>query len=141
MRSDRAIRASTDALPPIGGDRERVPLRVILVDDDDRFRAMARRTLESDGVDVVAEVGNGAGALAAVLKWRPDLVLLDIGLPDIDGLEVARRLQAEAAGSAVILISTRDGEYGCRVAAGLAAGYLPKDELSLAGIGRLIDLG
>lgn len=115
-----------------------MPLRVVLVDDDERFRAMARRTLESDGVDVVAEVETGGGTLDAVLRWRPDLVLIDIGLPDIDGLEVARQIGAEAAGAAVILISTRDAEYGGRVAAGLAAGYLPKDELSLAAIVELI---
>ena len=113
-------------------------LRVLLVDDDERFRAMARRTLESDGVDVVAEVANGVETLAAVLQWRPDIVLLDIGLPDIDGLDVARQLRTEAAEPVVILISTRDVQYGSRVAAGLASGYLPKDELSLAAIVGLV---
>jgi DNA-binding NarL/FixJ family response regulator len=115
-----------------------MPLRVLLVDDDDRFRALARRTLESEGVDVVAEVDNGGGTMAAVLKWAPDLVLLDIGLPDINGLDVARQLRADASGPVVVLISTRDAEYGSRVAAGVAAGYLPKDELSLAAIGELM---
>lgn len=109
-------------------------VRVLLVDDDGRFRAVARRTLVADGVDVVAEVDDGAEALAAIAVWRPDVVLLDIGLPGIDGLEVARRLRAEGGGPVVILISTRDAAYGCRVAAGLTAGYLPKDELSLAAI-------
>lgn len=109
-------------------------LRVVLVDDDDRFRAVARRTLIADGVDVVAEVDDGADALAAVARWAPDVVLLDIGLPGIDGLEVARRLRAEGGGPVVILISTRDVAYGVRVAAGLAAGYLPKAELSLQAI-------
>jgi CheY-like chemotaxis protein len=109
-------------------------LRVVLVDDDDRFRAVARRTLVADGVDVVAEVNDGAAALAAVARWEPDVVLLDIGLPGIDGLEVARRLRAEGGGPEVILISTRDVAYGNHVAAGLAAGYLPKAELSLRAI-------
>jgi CheY-like chemotaxis protein len=109
-------------------------LRVVLVDDDERFRAVARRTLVADGVDVVAEVDDGADALAVVALWGPDVVLLDIGLPGIDGLEVARRLRAEGAGAAVILISTRDVAYGDRVAAGLAAGYLPKAQLSLQAI-------
>ena len=62
------------------------------------------------------------------------MILLDIGLPDIDGLEVARRLRAEQAGPVVILISTREADYGRRVAAGLAAGFLPKHELSLPAI-------
>jgi two-component system response regulator EvgA len=61
-------------------------------------------------------------------------VLLDIGLPDIDGLEVARRLGVREGGPVVILISSRDVAYGRRETAGLAAGYLPKDELSLAAI-------
>jgi DNA-binding NarL/FixJ family response regulator len=112
-------------------------LRVVLVDDDGRFRAVARRTLVADGVDVVAEVDDGAAALAAIALWGPDVVLLDIGLPGTDGLEVARRLRAEVDGPVVILISTRDKAYGARVAAGLAAGYLPKAELSLQAIVEL----
>jgi DNA-binding NarL/FixJ family response regulator len=111
-----------------------MPLRVVLVDDDGRFRAMACRALVAEGVDVVAEVEEGEEAQDAVARWRPDVVLVDIGLPGIDGMEVARRLGAEAGGPTVILISTRDVAYGRRVAAGLAAGYLPKDGLSLAAI-------
>jgi DNA-binding NarL/FixJ family response regulator len=109
-------------------------LRVVLVDDDKRFRAMACRALIADGVDVVAQAGNGEDAFDAVAQWRPDVVLLDIRLPGIDGLEVARRLGAEEDKPVVILISTLDVAYGSRVAAGLAAGFLPKDELSLAAI-------
>lgn len=109
-------------------------LRVVLVDDDERFRAMACRALLADGVEVVAEVENGEDAFDAVAQWRPDVVLLDIRLPGIDGLQVARQLHAEDGGPAVILISTLDVAYGRRVAAGLAAGFLPKDELSLAAI-------
>ena len=107
-------------------------MRVVLVDDDERFRAMARRALVADGVEVVAEAGNGEDAFAAIDECRPDVVLLDIRLPGIDGLEVARQLRAEDGGPVVILISTLDVAYGRRVAAGLAAGFLPKDELSLA---------
>ena len=114
-------------------------LRVVLVDDDERFRAMACRALMADGVEVVAEVENGEDAFDAVAQWRPDVVLLDIRLPGIDGLEVARQLHAEDGGPAVILISTLDVAYGRRVAAGLAAGFLPKDELSLAAILDIAD--
>lgn len=109
-------------------------LRVVLVDDDERFRAMACRALVADGIDVVAEVGNGEDAFDAVARARPDVVLVDMRLPGIDGLEVARQLRAEGGGPAVILISTLDAAYGRRVAAGLAAGFLPKNELSLAAI-------
>ncbi|MCA1693476.1 MAG: response regulator transcription factor [Actinobacteria bacterium] len=119
-------------------DDDSVALRVVLVDDDRRFRAVARRTLVADGVDVVAEVEDGADAVAAIALWRPDVVLLDIELSGVSGLDVARRLRAEGGGPAVLLISTRDATYGNRLAAGLAAGYLPKAELSLQAILELI---
>ncbi|MGH9229120.1 MAG: response regulator [Acidimicrobiales bacterium] len=113
-------------------------LRVVVVDDDDRFRAIARRTLAADGVDVVGEATNGEEAMGAFARWRPDVVLVDIRLPGIDGLEVARRVRADANGPAVILVSTCDVGYGHRVARGLAAGFLPKDALSLAAIVEII---
>ncbi len=109
-------------------------LRVVLVDDDGRFRAMACRALTADGVEVLAEIENGEDVFDAVAHWQPDVVLLDIRLPGIDGLEVARQLRLEEGGPVVILISTLDAAYGRRVAAGLAAGFLPKDEISLAAI-------
>lgn len=109
-------------------------LRVVLVDDDERFRAMACRALTADGVEVLAEIENGEEVFDAVVHWRPDVVLLDIRLPGIDGLDVARQLRLEEGGPVVILISTLDAAYGRRVAAGLAAGFLPKDEISLAAI-------
>jgi DNA-binding NarL/FixJ family response regulator len=109
-------------------------LRVVLIDDDERFRALARRALAAEGVEVVGEAGNGEDAVGTVARWRPDVVLVDIRLPGIDGVEVARRLRAEDDESAVILISTCDASYGRRVASGLAAGFLPKEELSLVAI-------
>jgi DNA-binding NarL/FixJ family response regulator len=115
-------------------------LRVVLVDDDERFRAVACRALIADGVEVLAEIENGEEVVDAVALWRPDVVLVDIRLPGIDGLEVARRLGGEEGGPVVILISTLDAAYGCRVAAGLAAGFLPKDEISLVAIREIAGL-
>lgn len=109
-------------------------LRVVLIDDDERFRATARRSLSADGIDIVAEVADGEHAVDAVARWQPDVVLLDIALPGIDGFEVARRLQAGGSSAVVVLVSSRDAAYGRRVASGLAAGFVPKDELSLAAI-------
>ena len=111
-----------------------MPLRVVLIDDDARFRSMARIALGIDGVEVVAEVEDGNEAVAAVARWCPDVVLLDVGLAGIDGLEVARRLRAAAPRPVVILISSRDADYGRCLANGLAEGYLPKDALSLEAI-------
>lgn len=112
-----------------------MPLRVVLVDDDRRFRTMARRALESEGVDVVGEGDGGAGALEVVASSHPDVVLLDVRMPDVDGLEVARQLRATIGpATKVILVSTIDVADGRRLAAGLAVGYLRKDEISLAAI-------
>ena len=109
-------------------------LRVVLIDDDERFRAQARRSLHAEGVDVVAEVASGADAVEVVARWKPDVALVDILMPEVDGLEVARQLQETDGGPAVILISTRDKAYGDRLASTVGARYLPKDQLSLAAI-------
>lgn len=115
-------------------------LRVLLVDDDAKFRQVARRVLIADGLDVLADAVDGAGALRSIPTANADVVLLDIGLPDMSGVEVARRLHETPGGPVVVLISTRDVEYGRRVAADVATAYLPKDELSGAAIRALVGL-
>src|SRR6476620_8546241 len=86
---------------------------VLIVDDHSDFRASARDLLESEGFMVVGEASDGAGALEAAATLRPDVVLLDIQLPDIDGLTVAERLASIAGAPAVVLISSRDAAaYG-----------------------------
>lgn len=115
-----------------------MPLRILLVDDDQRFRAAARRALVADGAEVVAELEDGAGVVAAIAAWRPEVVLLDIGLPGISGVLVARHLREVEDDVVVILISTRDVAHGRRVAEGVASGYLRKDQLSLAAILQLL---
>jgi DNA-binding NarL/FixJ family response regulator len=113
---------------------------VLIVDDNARFRVRARRWLEADGYAVVAEAADGASALDAVRRHRPDLVLLDIGLPDISGLSVAERLTREPEPPAVVLTSTRDvADFGDRVARCGARGFVPKAELSGAALSALLD--
>ncbi len=105
----------------------------VIVDDHSGFRAMARTLLERDGFDVVAEAADGVSALAVVARERPDVVLLDIQLPDIDGFEVNRRLRERAGdvAPAVVFVSTREAEeYGDRLAASGARAFIPKVELS-----------
>jgi DNA-binding NarL/FixJ family response regulator len=107
---------------------------VLIVDDHPGYRAAARAVLEADGFEVVGETATGLEAVAEAARLRPQIVLLDIGLPDIDGIEVAQRITAAAAdGSApaVVLISSRDGA-GCEtVFANCGArGFIPKAELS-----------
>jgi DNA-binding NarL/FixJ family response regulator len=115
---------------------------ILLVDDHSGFRAQARRLLEADGYSVVGEAADGAAAMAAVRSLRPDLVLLDIGLPDADGFDVARSISRIETPPRVILISSRDaGAYGPRIGASGARGFVTKEQLSGAAIEALIGEG
>ncbi len=108
-----------------------MPLTVLIVDDHPSFRASARLLLESEGWSVVGEAADGARAIAAAKELEPDLVLLDIQLPDFDGFEVSSRLASNGPGPAVILVSSRDREdYGSLASRSGARGFIPKAELS-----------
>ena len=77
-----------------------MPVAILIVDDNARFRVRARQWLEADGYAVVAEADDGASALAAVSRHRPEVVLLDIGLPDMSGLDLAEQLTRKDRGFA-----------------------------------------
>ncbi len=121
-------------------------ITILIVDDHGGFRAQVRALLEADGFDVVGEAADGAGAIEAVRALRPSLVLLDIGLPDREGFDVARELvDTPAPGDVpgrpplVVLTSSRDAAaYGPRIARSGAIGFIPKDELSGAAIQALL---
>jgi DNA-binding NarL/FixJ family response regulator len=104
---------------------------VLIVDDHAAFRASARALLQAEGFDVIGEAANGAAAVEAVAALRPEIVLLDIQLPDLDGLAVAEQLAAAPDPPAVVLISSRDAAaYGPRLQATPARGFIPKSGLS-----------
>jgi DNA-binding NarL/FixJ family response regulator len=108
---------------------------VLIVDDHAGFRRAARAILEAEGYDVVAETGTGMGAFDAVERFRPALVLLDIGLPDLDGIEVAARLTTADRSLAVVLTSSRDAcDYRPHLESSGACGFIPKAELSGAAV-------
>lgn len=110
---------------------------VLIVDDHAGFRRFARRLLEADGFTVVGEAGDGASALSAVEDQQPELVLLDVVLPDLDGFTIAERL-AERASPIVVLTSSRDEEeFAGRLARSPAVGFIHKDNLSGAALAAL----
>jgi DNA-binding NarL/FixJ family response regulator len=105
--------------------------RVLIVDDHPSFRATARVLLEADGFTVVGEASDGASALTEICRLRPEVVLLDVGLPDLDGFAVCAQLKQHGAGPAVILVSSRDlSDFGSLVSRSGARGFVPKAELS-----------
>jgi len=94
--------------------------------------------LEAAGFNVT-EAATGLAATEAATLVRPELVLLDVQLPDSDGFEVARRLARQDHGAVIVLTSSREAsEYGERVTSGPASGFLPKDELSVAALRRFL---
>ncbi|MGZ4400370.1 MAG: response regulator [Gaiellaceae bacterium] len=119
--------------------REKKPVSVLIVDDHPTFRTSARTLLESEGFSVVGEAASGTEGLDRVRELEPDLVLLDVQLPDIDGFEVALRLSTGEHPPAVILTSTRDrSDYGPRIDTSPACGFVPKSELSGARLTALL---
>jgi DNA-binding NarL/FixJ family response regulator len=104
---------------------------VLIVDDHPSFRASARIVLESEGFDVVGEAEDGASAITQCCRLRPQVVLLDVQLPDTDGFHVAAELTGNGVGPAVVLVSSRDScDFGSLVARSGARGFVPKAELS-----------
>lgn len=112
---------------------------LLVVDDHASFRRQARALLASQGYVVVGEASDGHSAIAAAASLRPDVVLVDVGLPGIDGFEVARRLASAEAPPTVILTSSRDASaYGPLIAASPAAGFIAKDELGGPALAALL---
>lgn len=112
---------------------------VLIVDDHPGFRASARMLLEAEGFDVVGEAGDGRSGLDAAFELRPEVVLLDIQLPDMDGFDVAAGLNTNGSGPAVVLVSSRAREdLQDRVDASPVRGFIPKSELSGAALEALI---
>jgi DNA-binding NarL/FixJ family response regulator len=113
---------------------------VLIVDDHPSFRGTARALLESEGFDVVGEAPDGASAIEAAKSLHPDVVLLDVYLPDIDGFEVAERLTENGRPPAVVMTSSRDArDFGPLVEQSGARGFIPKAELSGATLSALIE--
>ncbi|HEY7704944.1 MAG TPA: response regulator transcription factor [Acidimicrobiia bacterium] len=103
---------------------------VLIVDDQDPFRAAARMVVElADGFAVVGEAMSGEDAVAMAAALRPQLVLMDINLPGIDGLEATRQIMSQSPSIKVIVMSTYEaGEYERRVLEAGAVAFIPKSD-------------
>jgi DNA-binding NarL/FixJ family response regulator len=102
---------------------------ILIVDDFASFRDSARKLLEAEGFEVVGEAETGVVALRLAKELRPDVVLLDVQLPDFDGFEVADRLRKLDPPPDVILTSSRD-DYRSLIPSSGARAFVRKDELS-----------
>jgi DNA-binding NarL/FixJ family response regulator len=121
-------------------DELRPARRVLVVDDHPSFRSCARKLLTSEGFEVVGEATDGAAAVALVGDLAPDLVLLDVQLPDVDGFEVASRLLSDRPELEIVLVSSRDRTaYGPRIEESGAIGFISKGELSRPALERLLE--
>jgi DNA-binding NarL/FixJ family response regulator len=113
--------------------------RVLIVDDHAAFRESASALLEAEGFEVVGEAADGEEAIAEVERLRPEIVLVDIQLPGLDGFGVAERLAGPADAPAVVLISSRDARaYGSRVIEAPVRGFLAKRSLSGTALADLV---
>src|SRR5512133_266827 len=101
--------------------------RVLVVDDHPSFRRLATKLLEAGGFDVVGEAEDGASALAAARRLQPELVLLDVLLPDMSGLAVAEALAGDSHHPRVVLVQSP------------AAGFLTKSELTAEALAAIAD--
>jgi DNA-binding NarL/FixJ family response regulator len=112
---------------------------VLLVDDHAGFRAQARVLLANAGFDVVAEAEDAAGALETARTLRPEVILLDVQLPDGNGFDLARAILDGDDPPIVILISSREAaDYGARIDRSGARGFISKTELSVGSITALV---
>jgi DNA-binding NarL/FixJ family response regulator len=112
---------------------------VLIVDDHEAFRQSASALLEAEGFDVIGQAADGPEAIALADRLQPQVVLLDIQLPNLDGFAVAERLAALPDAPRVVLISSRDASaYGPRLDETSARGFLTKRELSGDALAALV---
>jgi DNA-binding NarL/FixJ family response regulator len=117
-----------------------VPQTVLIVDDHPSFRASARAILEADGFEVIGEAADAASAIEAAHELGPQIVLLDVQLPDADGFSVAAALRRNGGSPAIVLVSSRDAsDYGGLIAESGARGFIAKAELSGAALAALVE--
>jgi len=114
----------------------------LIVDDHAMFRTSTRLLLQAEGYDVVGEADDGASAVAEAARLRPDIVVLDVQLPDTTGFEIARELLERRLVGRIVLVSSRHAsDYGEQVGESGAVGFIAKDELSGEALHTVLDEG
>jgi DNA-binding NarL/FixJ family response regulator len=106
-----------------------MPVRVLIVDDQEPFRIAARLVVEAtEGFEVVGEAESGEDSVAMARQLRPDLVLMDVNLPGINGLDATRQILSDGGDTTVVLLLStyEEDEYAPRAAECGAAAYIPK---------------
>jgi DNA-binding NarL/FixJ family response regulator len=120
-------------------DDDVVETTALIVDDHQSFRRFAKRLLEAAGYAVVGEAEDGASAIAAVRTLQPDLVLLDVLLPDMTGFAVAKELADQPERPLVVLTSSRSAsDLGSLVRSEDAKGFISKRDLTAAALAALV---
>jgi DNA-binding NarL/FixJ family response regulator len=122
----------------MSADNHCVSPTVLIVDDHAAFRALARRVLQADGYDVVGEAADGQTGLDAAGSLQPDVVLLDVRLPDMDGFQVAGHLANCCTAAVVVTSSSDDPLYPERAASSGARGFVAKHDVCGAVLDRLL---
>lgn len=119
-----------------------MPPRIVIVDDDPSFLATLRLLLEAEGFAVVGEAMNGLDAVTAAAELAPDLVLVDVSLPDIDGFEVVKRIADGEDTPPVVLTSIRSAsDFGSLIETSRARAFITKADITGEALGRLLDSG
>ena len=113
--------------------------RIVIVDDDPAFLTMVRLLLESEGFAVVGEALNGLEGVAAAAELQPDLVLVDVNLPDIDGFQVVERLLGEGSPPVVLTSSRGAGDFGSLIETSRARAFITKADITGEALARFLD--
>jgi DNA-binding response OmpR family regulator len=104
---------------------------ILIVDDHPSIRKLAKLALEADGFTVIGAVADGESALIETLRQQPDILLLDVGLPDMTGFEAASRLRDAASTAVIVLASARErSDFGPLIVESGANGFVSKEQLS-----------